>query len=164
MGWVRNLPNFSPAVWADRRSLHFLPFPGSPTSWAAFCSWEPRCPSRGAGRSRKLASSTSSSIRLSLGGRGRRRRVKPPALRVRAASCSLSFWNHQLKPVLFFPSRAKKRMEFPFRETLLRALLGNRVNFHKIFPPKAEMSVSTSSNYMTIPFSSGNQIQDPSYP
>lgn len=75
---------------------------------------------------------------------------KPPALGICADSCSPSFWNHQLKPGFFFPSRAEKRMEFPFRETLLRALLGNGMNFHKVFSPKTEMSVSTSSNYITI--------------
>lgn len=89
---------------------------------------------------------------------------KPPALGVMADSCSLSFWNNQLKPVLFLASRAEKRMEFPFRETFLSAFLGNRVNFPKIFPPKAEISVSTSSNYETIPFLSDNQIWDLSFP
>lgn len=47
-------------------------------------------------------------------------------------------------------------MEFPFRETLLGALLGNTVSFPKTFSQKAEISVSISSNYMTIPFLSGN--------
>lgn len=112
-------------------------------------------PIPGCWQKQKAGSSVSPSLRRSLGGQ-----FKPPALGVCADSCSLSFWNHQLKPVLFFfPSRAEKRMEFPFRETLLRALLGNGVNFHKVFSPKAEMSVSTSSNYITIPFPSDNQFE-----
>lgn len=59
--WVRKLPHFSPAVQADSRSAQLLLFPGSPTSQAAFCSWEPGHPSQGAGRSRKLLSSVSPS-------------------------------------------------------------------------------------------------------
>jgi len=41
---------------------------------------------------------------------------KPPALGVCADSCSLSFWNHQLKPVLFFlsfQSRKTYGISFP---------------------------------------------------
>lgn len=96
---------------------------------------------------------------------------RTPALGVRADSCSLSFWNNQLKTVgffwfgfffFFFQSRKTYGISFPW--DTLRALLRNRVNFPKIFSPKADISFSTSSNHMTIPFLSDNQMWDPSYP